>query len=55
MKKLDRKTTVIKSEHAHQELDESGERLVTHEGKFMSLAEVLKLEADKQVAVVEHK
>ena len=55
MKKLDKKVLVIKNADTEQELKESGERLIANKGNFMSLADVLKLEAEKQLVTVRPK
>lgn len=48
MKKQPKMVVVIKNGLTKQEMKESGERWATHEGPYMTLQEVLDIEAAKQ-------
>jgi len=48
MKKQPKLVVVIKNGLTKQEMKESGERWATHEGPYMTLQEVLDIEAAKQ-------
>ncbi|MRS63605.1 hypothetical protein GJJ30_20050 [Larkinella terrae] len=47
MKQSEKKKAVIKNAHTLQQLKKSGERLVSHEGEFMTLRDILAKESEQ--------